>query len=145
MAVNRRQTVPWLLLLLVAAGCGNLQAVFSEQAYQQAVNLKVESLALLGHATEAYDEHRREAEALKTELQKAYEYARGRPDNEITARQWSILIDPGGHLLGGVLARWEEEQMLSAVFVKENKKLIARAFDTIIELESGKLKPSEAR
>lgn len=134
-----------LLLVLAPAGCGPTQAVYSEQAYRQAVSLKVEALALMGHATEPYAEYRSEAEALMTELRKALEYARGRPDNAISTRQWELLLDPERNLLGGFLARWRQQQRLSAVFVEENRKLIAEAFDAIIGLESGKLRPKEVQ
>lgn len=120
-----------------------MQAVFSEQAYQQAVSLKVESLDLMDKATENFSAHQTAVEQLQTDLQKAYQYAQGRPKNETTTRQWEILIDPEGNLLGGFLARWEEKGNMSEVFIEENKKIISDAFDTIIELESGKRKPSE--
>jgi len=42
------------LAAFTATNCGNTQAVFSEQAYQQAVSLKVESLALMDNATDVY-------------------------------------------------------------------------------------------
>lgn len=131
------------LLLLLVSTCSNLQSVFSEQAYRQAVSLKVESLELIKHATESFPEYENRAVGLKTELQKAYEYARGRPDNEISSRQWEILIDPKRNLLGGFLARWEQEENLSPVLVSESVKIISDAFDTIIQLESGKRKAAE--
>lgn len=132
-----------LILLLIGAGCGNLQAVFSEQAYQQAVSLKVESLELMANATDPYTEHEEEVRRLQTGLQKAYQYAQGRPNNETTTRQWEILIDPDRNLLGGLLTHWEQQDSLSETFLEENRKIIADAFDTIIELESGKINPSD--
>lgn len=131
----------WLFVLVTA--CNNLQSIYSERAYQQAVTLKVESLDLISHATNSFTSLQADVEHLKTDLQKAYEYARGRPNNETSTRQWKILIDPERNLLGGFLARWEEEEKLSPVFVAESSKIISDAFDTIIELESGKLKPED--
>lgn len=142
-ATSRRLLLFALAAVYLSAGCGNMQAVFSEQAYQQAVSLKVESLELMDKATENYSAHQAAVEQLQTDLQKAYQYAQGRPNNETTTRQWEILIDPEGHLMGGFLARWEEKGTMSEVFIDENKKIISDAFDTIIELESGKRKPSE--
>ncbi len=132
-----------LIILLLTAGCSNLSAVYSEQAYQQAVTLKVESLLLMDKAVEPYSAHAQEVELLTKRLQIAYQYALGRPNNEITAEMWEILINPEKNLLGGFLARWEERGTLSRVFIEENQKIIADAFNTIIELESGKIKPSE--
>lgn len=139
------QNFPYYLavFLLLLTACSPLKSVYSEQAYQQAVSLKVESLQLMDRATKPYSENDEAVRQLRTDLQKAYEYARGRPDNEISTRQWEILLDPDRNLVGGFLARWEREDSLSPVFVAENKKIISDAFDTIIELESGKMKPED--
>lgn len=118
---------------------------YSPVAYRLATDLKVESLALMRRATEPFEEHRAAVEELREDLAKAYEFARGRPRNELSARQWEILVDPGGRLLGGFLARWEREGELSALFVEEMRRVVSDAFDTIIGLESGKVRPDEVR
>lgn len=130
-----------LFVLLTIVGCAPTIAPFSARAYEQAVELKVEALAVMGAATEPFEAHRDEVKALRLELDKAYEFARGRPDNEISARQWAILRDPDRNLLGGFLARWEREGTLSPFFVTEAQGLVADAFDTVIGLESGKVRP----
>lgn len=117
----------------------------SPKAYEQATSLKVESLALMDEATDSFSDHAESARQLKVELEKAYEFAQGRPNNEISARLWKTLIDPEGNLLGGFLQRWKEASSLSAAFVTEKKKQVAEAFDTIIDLESGKIKPEDVR
>jgi len=140
---NKTALCVFVLLLVSAVSCSNLQSFFNEEAYRQAVSLKVESLDLMDKATENYAKHEEAIYQLNIRLQKAYEYARGRPKNETSARQWDILIDPERNLLGGFLSRWQQKGSFSRVFVNENKRLVADAFDTIIELESGKLKASE--
>lgn len=140
---------PFLLAVCLAAlaawaGCAPSIAPFSERAYEQAVSLKVEALTLMGKATEPFAEHRAEVAALRLDLDKAYEFARGRPRNDLSARQWAILSDSDRNLLGGFLARWETEGSLSPVFVSEAQRLVADAFDTVIGLESGKLRPEDA-
>ena len=94
-------------------------------------------------AVRPFAEHRPEVEIFRLNIEKAYEYAKGLPKNEITARQWEILKDPNRKLLGGFLKRWEEKSKLSEVFVREAQIQVAEGFDTIIELESGKRKPEE--
>ena len=131
-----------LILSLTIWSCASI-SVFSPEAYNQAVELKVESLELMSFATEQYANYKEDVIYLKTELRKAYEFAKGRPDNEISAEQWEILINEEGNLLGGFLKRWEEEGTLSEVFVTEMQTLVSDAFDTIIGLESGKIDPSE--
>lgn len=140
-----QRTRYFLIVLLLAAGCTNLSAVYSEQAYRQAVTLKVKSLRLIEHADEPYAKYAKAVSRLKKQLQIAYQYALGRPNNEVTAQMWKILISPQQNLLGGFLSRWKEKGTLSETFIAENKKIIADAFDTIIQLESGKIKPSEIK
>jgi len=128
-------------LLLLLYSCSISQ--FSPEAYKQAVDLKVESLELMSYATESIADFESEAAALKQALKKAYEFAKGRPDNEISAQQWEILIDEERNLLGGFLKRWEDEDTLNEMFITEAQSLVSDAFDTIIGLESGKINPSE--
>lgn len=117
----------------------------NETAYQQAVQLKVQSLALLDKASEPYAGHADQAEVLRLELNIAYEYAKGRPNNELSIRQWELMIDPERNLMGGLLSRWEQEGTLSPVFVQEFRGVVSDAFDSIIGLESGKIKPEEVQ
>lgn len=124
--------------VLMIAGCTNLQAVYDKQAYQQAVSLKVEAKALMNKATTPYENHISEVNELRTELNKAYEYAKGLPNNQETTRQWKIMRNPNRNLLGGFLKRWKQESTLSDGFVEEANELVSEAFTKIIELESGK-------
>lgn len=141
-----RGSRPAAALLVAVAACACwVPAIspYSPVAYRQATDLKVESLGVMRRATEPFEEHRRDVDELREELEKAFEFARGRPRNELSARQWEILIDPGGNLLGGFLARWEREGALSPVFVEEMRRVVSEAFDTIIGLESGKVRRDE--
>ncbi len=118
---------------------------YDQAAYQHAVNAKVDALAVMNKATGSYDEHQKEIESLMTELDKTYEYDRGRPLNIITVAQWNILRDPDRNLLGGFLKMWKAKGTLSSTLVAEKKTQIADAFDQIIQLESGKIKPSQVK
>jgi len=145
--INKVQINIALLIVsisLVIYSCTTI-SVFSPEAYKQAVDLKVESLELMYFATMSFGDYEDDVVYLKTELDKAYEFSKGRPNNEISTRQWEILIDPEGNLLGGFLNRWQEEETLSEMFVTEMQTLVGDAFDTIIGLESGKIDPSEIK
>ncbi len=117
-------------------------APFSLRAYEQATSLKVDALLLMDRATEPFAAHAKDVAALKRDLEKAYEYAKGRPKNEESTRQWAILIDAERNLLGGFLKRWQDKSTLSPVLIEEAKALVADGFDAVIELESGKRKPA---
>lgn len=118
---------------------------YSHYAYQRTVSLKVEALALMNKATEPYARHEQEIEKLETKIEMAYEYSRGRPKNELSTKQWQILKDPEGNLLGGFMKRWEEKTTLSRGFIKEARGLVADAFDTISGLESGKIRKEDVQ
>ncbi len=133
-----------LTFSLVIWSCASV-SVFSPEAYKQAVDLKVESLNLMSFATSSFEDYQEEAALLRTELRKAYEFALGRPDNELSAQQWEILINEDGNLLGGFLKRWETEGTVGEMFVTEMQMIVSDAFDTIIGLESGKIDPTELK
>lgn len=97
----------------------------------------------MNRAEAPYADHASRVERLKLDLDKAYEFAKGRPRNEHSARQWKILIDPERNLVGGFLSRWESEGQLSFPFIEQSQSLISEAFDTVIGLESGKLRISD--
>ena len=131
--------------LIVVFACAALAACsfiahYDQVAYEHATNAKVDTLALMDKATQSYTEHEKEVEALVNELDKAYEYDRGRQLNKITIAQWDILRDPNRNLVGGFLKMWKAKRSLSAVFVAEKKQQIGDAFDQIIHLESGKIR-----
>ncbi len=98
-----------LSLLLCIAGCAPSIAPFSSRAYEQAVDLKIDTLRLIERAEEPYGKHSSRIEALQIRLLKAREYARGRPHNDITTRQWEIMVDSEGFMAGGFLSRWASE------------------------------------
>jgi hypothetical protein len=129
-----------LAVLTIWSACTTLIARFDPVAYERTISLKVETLALIAQAEEPFDQHAGTVAALQKELEKAYEAAKGRPKNEYTTRQWEILKDPNGNLVGGFLRHWQTSGSLSPVMVTESQKLIAEAFDQIIGLEGGKLK-----
>lgn len=135
------------VLVLVSIGPTACRYIspYSQFAYEQATSLKVEALALMDKATEPYANHEKEVEQLQTKIEKAYEYVKGQPANELSTKQWEILKNPERHLLGGFLKRWKEKSTLSSVFIKEAKGVVADAFDTISGLESGKIKRGEVQ
>lgn len=133
------------LVSLLLVGCSPKISTFNAEAYDRATTLKVESLELMDKATEPYHRYADAVRTLKTDLRKAHEFAKGRPNNEISARQWNILISADRELLGGFLRKWKEDTILSEAFVKQKKEQITEAFDTIIELESGKIKPDDVQ
>lgn len=138
----QRSTIAVLFIFIASLqACAPSISMFSETAYQQAVELKILSLQLMDHASEPFENHRDDIRVLRQELLKAYEFAKGRPNNEFTTEQWEIMIDPEQHMIGGFLERWEQQGTLSETFIAEAKVTITEGFDTVIGLESGKIRP----
>lgn len=141
--MSRLPHIRFLLAVLFASsllsGCSPTVAPFSARAYEMAVDIKVDASRVVTRAEEPFDRHRSRVESLRIRMQKAEEYAKGRPRNEHSSRQWSIMNDPNGFMLGGFLARWEAEDSLSHAFIVEAGSLIEEGFDAIIGLESGKV------
>ncbi len=125
---------------LALAGCGHYIAPYNETAYQNATDLKVESLALMDKATEPYAENAQEVQALMIKVDQAYEFSKGIPKNDLATKQWKIMLDPKGNMLGGFIEQWKEQGQLNMVFVDEMKGQISQGYDQIIELESAKIK-----
>ena len=135
---------------IAAAACSFLAACalishYDQVAYEHATSAKVDTLALMDKATGSYDEHQKEVEALVIELNKAYEYDRGRSLNKITVTQWDVLRDPNADLVGGFLKMWKAKGSLLPGLVREKKIQIGKAFDKIIALESGKQHQAEPK
>lgn len=140
MKPSRRRRVLILLLPLFLGACASAIAPYDHYAYVQATSLKVEALELLDLATESYEDHRVRVERFRSRMKKAYEYVRSLPRNELTTRQYEILMDPDGQSIFGALRRWEEAGRLSPVFVEELRGEIAQHFDQVITLEAAKIK-----
>ena len=130
-----------LVLALTIGACSSLIAPYNETSYRYATSLKPEALILMGRATDDYASHADEVDALMLKVEQAYEYVAGLPKNEDTARQWEILKDPDGSLLGGFMRRWEDKGKLSATLIANARDdNVGPAFDAIIALETLKIK-----
>ncbi len=127
-----------LMALSLITACAPLIGPYSPESYKYATSLKTETLAVMDKATEQYSTHKERIEALEVELQKAHEYVKGVPSNNISAQQWRILINPEGDLIGKFFMRWEERSTMSSAIIKEFKGPISDAFDEIICLEANK-------
>jgi hypothetical protein len=136
------KTIAFIFGLFAFVGCATISN-FDQQAYIYTTSVKVDALNVMELATTDFAAHSKEVKELQTQLQKIYEYEKNRPKNEITLKQWDILLDPEGHLLGGYLKRWETQKTLSKTLVTEAKKLVDKAFDQIAGLESKKIKASD--
>jgi hypothetical protein len=145
MQVDRRIALVCVVLFALAAGYGCAAVaptgpVQSPEVHKTAVDLKVEALNLMAKATEPYSQHQAAAEKFQMDMEKAYEFSRSIPKNEITSQQWALMKDPNQRLMGGFLKRWREKSTLSPTYIEEQQRLIGEGFDQIIQLEASKPK-----
>jgi hypothetical protein len=139
----------WLapMVFVFLSACTTISS-YDQYAYAAAVGLKVDTLNLVGMATESYASHAQEIADLTVRLNKAYEYDRGRPLNQKSVQLWEYLLftkpdDPDSGVYQRFVQLWKAQGRLSPVAVDLKKKTISRDFDRIIGLESGKIKPGE--
>jgi hypothetical protein len=128
-------------LLLLLLGCAT--APFDPAAYQTAVQLKFETLALIDRASERYAAHKASAEALAGKYAAAYDAAAQLAGNQATAEQWLAIRDPQGASAGGVLQSWKQKGPLRPAVRAEKKRAVTRHFDRLICLEAGKQTASD--
>ena len=89
-------------------------------------------------ATEPYVIHEAEVVSLLERLDKAYENAQKRTNNQMSAKQWDLLISKESNLAGGFFELWKTKEKLAAFFINEAKGSVAAGFDSIASLEKGK-------
>jgi hypothetical protein len=131
-----------LLAFLLLTGCTNI-AFYDQAAYANVVDLKVDTLAVMELAVNPYSSQTAKIERVNLQMQKAYEYDRGRPMNETTVQMWDVLLKPDpAHPEDGLwprfLERWRKSGTLSPVVISDKKEHITTAFNAIIALEGGK-------
>jgi hypothetical protein len=129
-----------LTLFALLVGCSPLISTFDQTSYSQVISTKVDALALMDKSVEDYSLHAKEVDDFKLEFAKAIEYDKHRPNNEITSKQWQILSDPDGHLMGGFLVKWKKDGKESPGLVTLLKVVIDSSFNQIAELEIKKIK-----
>ncbi len=143
------QTMVRILFAILATlwfvSCAPLIGPYSLTAYQNATSLKAQTIDLMDKATEPYTTHLTEVERLFLEIDKAYEFVQGVPSNSISAKQWEILKQKDGELLGKFFGRWKQDTTLKKVFINEFKPIMSDAFDEIICLEANKKEATDCK
>jgi hypothetical protein len=144
---SKRFHHPWaaalaLLVCSFLAACSTISN-YDQAAYEHAVNAKVDTLALMNKATQSYSDHTKDVADLNLELDKAYEYDKGRPLNRFSVASWDVLRGSNG-IISRFFNSWKTSGTLSPSFIADKQGHVAREFDDIIQLESGKNKSAPA-
>lgn len=139
---GRLSSLALAFVLSLALGACALITHYDPTSYKNATDLKAEALLLIEKAKDPPGIHATAIDGLQLKLRQAYEYERGKGSpNMLTVKQWELLINPQGNLLGGFLQKWKVEDNAQGVtFIEQAAKLTGKAFDQIIELERAKVK-----
>jgi len=130
-----------LLLILALSGRANLISNFDQNSYDSAMDLKARSMTLIEKTDEPASMHNLEITELEAKLtaQLAYEQGKGKSNN-LSCKQWEILIATDGNLLGKLLSDWKQAKPMSKPYLVEKRIQIGDAFDEILNLEGAKTK-----
>ena len=78
-------------------GCSPTIAFYDQYAYTQATSLKVDLQNLAQESsTVSFTDAKADIDKLNVNLQKAYEYSKGRAKNTLSTEQYSILLSENG-------------------------------------------------
>lgn len=131
----------WLFLLASLISCKPTIALYDQYAYTQATSLKVDMQNLaLESSIVSYDAAKPDIDKVNVELQKTYEYNKGRDLNSLSTKQYEILISDKG-FYKQFLNNWKSSGKESEAFAQDASEKIGQLLDQAIKLENGKNKP----
>ena len=87
-------------------------APYNEKSYENATLAKAEALNVIEKSNENYGSHEKEVNALKLDMSKAAEFAKGIPNNTIIINMYAIIMRDDKTDLGslyGVIRLWKEK------------------------------------
>jgi hypothetical protein len=131
----------WLFLFGLLLSCKPMIALYDQYAYTQATSLKVDmqNLALESDSV-SYDAAKPDIDKVNVELQKAYEYNKGRDLNSLSTKQYEILISDKD-FYKQFLSNWKSSGKENKAFAQDASEKIGQLLDQVIKLENGKNKP----
>jgi hypothetical protein len=128
--------VAGLIVLLLAV---TLFVSFRVPAYNQAeldkvTALEADSVALVKKGTEPYAEHSSDIAKVNKEFEAAEQFAQKQPDSQMLVKQFEIMNDPNGALLGKALADWQKKGTLTEGYILATAPNIEDGYGEIIKL-----------
>src|SRR5690606_40405367 len=97
---NYTRSLVLLIVTFLVISCQSLKtAVYDQYSYQQAISLKVESDAIIDHATTPFRDHINVITGLRMDLKKLVEYEKNKPNNSISYAMLQLLENEDRNLL----------------------------------------------
>lgn len=143
------------ICICLLISCSPTIATYDQFSYSQNASLKVEVLKLMEKSSEPYDNHKAGIEKVMTDVQKTMEYDIHKPKNAVMTKMWEILWKRiqseekkqgiGGQIAVGFFPFWKDKGSMSPAFADEAQAQIGQMFDTILDLEAGKIRESDVQ
>lgn len=132
------KAVSFIYFLSVLIGCAHLISYYDPISYKNLVDLKTETISLIDNisASSSQLNYLGKLEGLKSNIEKASEYEKGKQLNDDTFAQFEEIIK----MMDGIVITLKEKQGLSPVYLKEKRLKFEKAFDMAIDTEASKLK-----
>jgi preprotein translocase subunit Sec63 len=122
-----------ILAAILLAACAGIPA-YTQNDLDKITALKQEAAALMSETQDNYANHAEELTNFNTRMREVINSAKQKKDNTEIIKQFTILNDPNGSLLGKALADWKTKGTLSKVYAEGLEANIAAGFDQIIAL-----------
>ena len=139
--ISRNKNFNVLFLFVLLISCKPMIALYDQYAYTQATSLKVDmqNLALESDSVN-YEAAKPDIDKVNVELQKAYEYNKGRDLNSLSTKQYEILVSDKD-FYKQFLNNWKSSGKENKAFAQDASDKIGQLLDQVIKLENGKNKP----
>jgi hypothetical protein len=130
--------IPFVPFLLLWAGCVHLIANYDVVTYKGLTDLKAETMLFLENIDggKPYSEYAGKFEDLQLQIEKVYEYEKGKRLNDDTIAQ----VGEVRAMLQEMIKRYQEQNQLNSIYLQEKKQQLEAAFDLTITTENLKLK-----
>jgi hypothetical protein len=123
-----------LLAIYFLSGCDTISK-YDEHAYGLQTSCLADVLKLLDAANTPYDQNLDQIKDVTLNMERAYEYDRSRPLNQIQTAQWKLIRG----LFYRIVTLWKSEGTLRSAYITEKKLQMALAMDQVTQLETGKV------
>jgi hypothetical protein len=128
---------PAFLMTMLLAGCIHLVSYYDSQSYKNLTDLKASASILFDDLSQdpAGKGEKAELDSLRLDLEKAYEYEKGKEKNGETITQISTVRK----IYDGMLQLLKKKEKLSDDYIAEKKTQMMDAFDIAIKTETEKI------
>jgi hypothetical protein len=141
LTIRKKSSIILLFLFLTAFNsCSPTIAFYDQYAYTQATSLKVDLQNLAqSSSTVSFADAKADIDKVNINLQKAYEYSKGRAKNTLSTDQYKILLSENG-FYKSFLKIWQSQGKTSPAAAEEFSLTLDKLMDQVIKLEAGKNK-----